>query len=53
MPEYIKKFDVWMPYELTARNLMNPIQIFDTMLKHTQMESFFKILITDDKNWIK
>ena len=42
-----------MPHELTARNLINRIEIYDALLKRNEMEPFLKRLITDDEKWIK
>ena len=50
---YAKKLDVWVPHELTARNLNNCIEICDTLLKRNEMEPFLKRLITGDEKWIR
>ena len=42
-----------MPHKLTARNLINRIEICDTLLKRIEMEPFLKRLITGDEKWIK
>ena len=42
-----------MPHELTARNLINRIEICDTLLKRNEMEPFLKRLITGDEKWIR
>ena len=42
-----------MPHELTTRNLIDRIEICNTLLKHNEMEPFLKRLITGDENWIK
>ena len=42
-----------MPHELTARNLINRIEICDTLLKRNEMKTFLKRLITGDEKWMK
>ena len=42
-----------MPHALTARHLINRIEICDTLLKHNEMEPFLKRLIRSDAKWIK
>ena len=42
-----------MPHELTARNLINRIEICYTLLKRNEMELFLKRLITGDEKWKK
>ena len=42
-----------MPHKLTAQNLINRIEICDTLLKRNEMEPFLKRLITRDEKWIK
>ena len=47
---YKKKFDVWVPHELSVRNMMDRINICDTLLKRNEIEPFLKIMITGDDN---
>jgi len=49
---YKKKLDVWVPHELSVRNMMDRINICDTLLKRNEIESFLKRMITDNKKWI-
>ena len=49
---YKKKLDVWVPYELSIRNMMNRINICDTLLKRNEIEPFLKRMITGDEKWI-
>jgi len=44
---YAKKLDVWVPYELTQRNLIDRISISETLLN-----PFLKQIITGEK-WVK
>jgi len=49
---YKKKLDVWVPHELSVRNMMDRINICDTLLKRNEIEPFLKRMITGDKKWI-
>jgi len=49
---YKKKFDVWVPHELSVRNMMDRINICDTLLKRNEIEPFLKRMITVDEKWI-
>jgi len=37
---YKKKLDVWIPHELSVRNMMDRINICDTLLKRNEIEPF-------------
>ncbi|KAL0851131.1 hypothetical protein ABMA28_006996 [Loxostege sticticalis] len=45
---YTKMFDIWVPHELTERNLMNRVLICDSLLGRNETEPFLKKLITGD-----
>ncbi|CAH2216963.1 jg20785 [Pararge aegeria aegeria] len=49
---YTKKLDIWVPHELTERNLMNRVLICDSLLRRNKTEPFLKKLITSDEMWI-
>jgi len=49
---YKKKLDVWVPHELSVRNMMGRINICDTLLKRNEIEPFLKRMITGDEKWI-
>jgi len=49
---YKKKLDVWVPHELSVRNMMDRINICDTLLKRNEIKSFLKKMITSDEKWI-
>ena len=49
---YKKKLDVWIPHELSVRNMMDRINICDTLLKRNEIEPFLKRMITGDEKWI-
>ncbi|KAJ0181486.1 hypothetical protein K1T71_003571 [Dendrolimus kikuchii] len=49
---YTKKLDIWVPHELTERNLMNRVLICDPLLRRNETELFSKNLITGDEKWI-
>ena len=51
---YKKKLDVWVPHELNVRNMMDRINICDTLLKWNEIKPFMKRMeeITGDEKWI-
>lgn len=49
---YTKKLDVWVPHDLTLKNLMDRISICESLLKRNKIEPFLKRLITGDEKWI-
>jgi len=49
---YKKKLDIWVPHELTVKNLMDRISICESLLKRNEIEPFFKRLITGDEKWV-
>lgn len=49
---YTKKLDVWIPHDLTLKNLINQISICKSLLKRKEIESFLNRLITGDEKWI-
>ncbi|KAJ0182863.1 hypothetical protein K1T71_002232 [Dendrolimus kikuchii] len=49
---YTKKLDIWVPHELTERNIMNRVLICDSLLRRKETEPFLKKLITGDEKWI-
>ena len=50
---YKKKLDVWVPHELSVKNLMDRINICDSLLKRNEIEPFLKRMVTGDEKWIK
>jgi len=44
-----KKLDVWVPHDLTVKNLMDRISICESLLKRIEIEPFLKRLITGDE----
>ncbi|XP_032679751.1 histone-lysine N-methyltransferase SETMAR-like [Odontomachus brunneus] len=48
---YKKKLDVWVPHELSIKNMIDRINICDTLLKRNEIEPFLKRMITGEK-WI-
>jgi len=49
---YKKKLDVWVPHKLSVRNMMDRINICDTLLQRNEIEPFLKRMITGDEKWI-
>ena len=48
---YKRKLDVWVPHELSVKNMMDRINIYDTLLKQNEIEPFLKRMITGDEKW--
>jgi len=49
---YVSRYDIWVPYNLSDKNLMNRISICDLLLKRNENCPFFKWMITGDEKWI-
>ncbi|GBP41820.1 Histone-lysine N-methyltransferase SETMAR [Eumeta japonica] len=49
---YTNKLDTWVPHELTERNLVKCVLIYDSLLKPNEIEPLLKRLITSDESWI-
>ncbi|XP_011062522.1 PREDICTED: histone-lysine N-methyltransferase SETMAR-like [Acromyrmex echinatior] len=47
---YKKKFDVWVPHELSIKNMMDRINICDT--QRNEIEPILKRMMTADEKWI-
>ncbi|CAH2207738.1 jg24566 [Pararge aegeria aegeria] len=43
---WVQKLDIWVPHEVTERNLMNRVLICDSLLRCNETEPFFKKLIS-------
>ncbi|CAH2092000.1 unnamed protein product [Euphydryas editha] len=50
---YEKKLDVWVPHELTQRNLIDRITISEMLVKRNETEPFLKRIITGEEKWVK
>lgn len=48
----VKKLDVWVPHELTEKNLMDRISICDSLYKRNENDPFLKRIVTGDEKWI-
>ncbi|XP_018050476.1 PREDICTED: histone-lysine N-methyltransferase SETMAR-like [Atta colombica] len=49
---YINRFDVWIPHDLTEKNLMDRISICDSLYKCNGETPFLKQVVTRDEKWI-
>jgi len=49
---YKKKLDVWDPHELSEKNIIHRMNIYDALLKRYENEPFLKRVITSDEKWI-
>ena len=46
---YKKKLNVWVPRELSVKNMRDRINICETLLKRNEIELFLKRMIIDEK----
>ncbi|CAK9808456.1 Histone-lysine N-methyltransferase SETMAR [Anthophora quadrimaculata] len=49
---YVNRLDVWVPHDLTEKNLLDRISICDSLYKRNEETSFLKQLVTGDEKWI-
>jgi histone-lysine N-methyltransferase SETMAR len=49
---FIKKLDVWVPHELSEKNLLDRISICESLLKRNEIDPFLKRIVTGDEKWI-
>lgn len=48
----VSKCDVWVPHDLSEKNLMDRISISHSLLKRNEEAAFWKRLVTGDEKWI-
>jgi len=46
---YVSRYDIWIPHNLSDKNLMDRISIYDLLHKRNENCPFFKWMITDDE----
>ncbi|GFX61659.1 histone-lysine N-methyltransferase SETMAR [Trichonephila clavipes] len=46
-----KKLDVWVPQQLTPKNMMDRISICEALAKLNEIDSFLKRMVTGDQKW--
>ncbi|XP_026826501.1 histone-lysine N-methyltransferase SETMAR-like [Ooceraea biroi] len=49
---YVSRYDIWVPHNLTEKNLMDRISICDSLLKRNENNPFLKQIVTGDEKWI-
>lgn len=49
---YVCRYDVWVPHELSERNLNERISCCDLLLKKNVKDPFLKRVVTGDEKWI-
>ncbi|EZA49301.1 Histone-lysine N-methyltransferase SETMAR [Ooceraea biroi] len=47
-----KKADVWVPHELTEKNILDRVMICESLLKWNSLEAFLKRVVTGDEKWV-
>ncbi|GFX27553.1 histone-lysine N-methyltransferase SETMAR [Trichonephila clavipes] len=46
-----KKLDVWVPHQLTPKNMMDRISICEALTKRNEIDPFLKQMMTGDEKW--
>ena len=49
---YVNHFDVWVPYKLSKKNLLDRISACDSLLKCNEKFPFLKQIVMGDEKWI-
>lgn len=47
-----KKLDVWVPHDLSQKNLLDRISICKSLLNRNNVDPFLKRLVTGDEKWL-
>ncbi|GFY35089.1 histone-lysine N-methyltransferase SETMAR [Trichonephila clavipes] len=47
-----KKLHVWVPLQLTPRNMMDRISICEALAKRIEIDPFLKRMVTGDEKWV-
>lgn len=50
--DYVNRLDIWVPHDLTEKNLMARINICDSLYKRNEVTPFLKQVVTGDEKWI-
>ena len=49
---YVNCFDVWVPHNLSEKNLLDSVSTCDSLLKRNENVPFLKQIVTGDEKWI-
>ncbi|GFS62625.1 histone-lysine N-methyltransferase SETMAR [Trichonephila clavipes] len=47
-----KKLDVWVPHQLTPKNMIDQIPICKGLAKRNEIDPFLKRMVTGDEKWV-
>ncbi|GFX21157.1 histone-lysine N-methyltransferase SETMAR [Trichonephila clavipes] len=47
-----KKLHVWVPHQLTPKNMMDRISIYEALAKRNEINPFLKRMVTGDEHWV-
>ncbi|GFX01378.1 histone-lysine N-methyltransferase SETMAR [Trichonephila clavipes] len=47
-----KKLDVWVPHQLTPKNIIDRISIYETLGKRNEIDPFLKRMVTGVEKWV-
>lgn len=50
--KYVNRYDVWVPHNLTEKNLIDRISICDLLYKRNENVPFLKQIVTGDEKWV-
>ncbi|GFV48191.1 histone-lysine N-methyltransferase SETMAR [Trichonephila clavipes] len=50
--EFKKKLHVWVPYQLTPKNMMDRISICKALAKRNEIDPFLKWMVAGDEKWV-
>ncbi|GFW09530.1 histone-lysine N-methyltransferase SETMAR [Trichonephila clavipes] len=50
--EFKKKLHVWVPHQLTQKNMMDRISICEALAKRNEIAPFLKRMVTGDEKWV-
>lgn len=48
----VRNMDIWLPHELTERNLMDRVETCENLLRWNEQSPFLKRLVTGDEKWV-
>ncbi|GFS91178.1 histone-lysine N-methyltransferase SETMAR [Trichonephila clavipes] len=47
-----KNLDVWVPHQLTTKNMMDEISIGKALAKRKEIDPILKRMVTEDEKWV-
>ncbi|GFV65331.1 histone-lysine N-methyltransferase SETMAR [Trichonephila clavipes] len=50
--QFKKKLHVWVPHQLTPKNMMDRISICEALANRNEIDPFLKRMVTEDEKWV-